>query len=170
MPSTYTLISSNVLASSAASVTFSAIPSTYTDFEILVSARNTDTGTTYLDLTINSDGATNYSGTRLEGNGATVGSNRYSSAVKINTFRISCSTDTANTFSGGSIYIPNYTTTAAKPISMISHEETNSTTAYINAQAALYRGSSAITSFTLTSAIGSFVANSSFYLYGISKS
>ena len=40
MPSTYTLISSNVLASSAASVTFSAIPSTYTDLVVRASIRS----------------------------------------------------------------------------------------------------------------------------------
>jgi len=42
MPSTYTLISSNVLGSSAASVTFSAIPSTYTDLVLRISARGLD--------------------------------------------------------------------------------------------------------------------------------
>ena len=39
---TYTLISSNVLASSAATVTFSSIPATYTDLVLRVSARNND--------------------------------------------------------------------------------------------------------------------------------
>jgi len=40
---TYTLISSNVLTSSAASVTFSSIPATYTDLVVRLSARATTT-------------------------------------------------------------------------------------------------------------------------------
>ena len=39
MATTYTLITSQTLASSAASVTFSSIPSTYTDLVLRVSAR-----------------------------------------------------------------------------------------------------------------------------------
>jgi hypothetical protein len=46
MANTYTLIESQVLGSSAASVTFSAIPATYTDLVLKFSSRNDDTGVT----------------------------------------------------------------------------------------------------------------------------
>ena len=58
---TYTLISSNVLGSSAASVTFSSIPATYTDLVLRVSAR-TDADDTSL-ITFNGT-TTGYSKTR----------------------------------------------------------------------------------------------------------
>ena len=46
---TYTLISSNVLSSSAASVTFSSIASTYTDLVLRVSARDDRAGSDWDD-------------------------------------------------------------------------------------------------------------------------
>ena len=61
---TYNLISSNVLTTAKASVTFSSIPATYTDLVLRVSARDSsDTPISTLTMTFNSDTATNYSET-----------------------------------------------------------------------------------------------------------
>jgi hypothetical protein len=96
MANTYTLIESQVLGSSAASVTFSAIPATYTDLVLRVSAR-TDADDTSL-ITFNGT-TTGYSITRLNGNGATATSNRSSSAVSIGARGMNNATGTtANTF------------------------------------------------------------------------
>ena len=82
MANTYTLISSNTLTSSAASVTFSSIPATYTDLVLRISARSDRVSTTdRLRLTFNSDTATNYSNITLVGDGAAASSQNASNAT-----------------------------------------------------------------------------------------
>ena len=75
---TYTLISSNVLTSSQASVTFSAIPATYTDLVLRISAQADGASNAFdnITLTFNGTGTTNHSSTRLTGNGSVEASNR----------------------------------------------------------------------------------------------
>jgi hypothetical protein len=172
MPSTYTLISSNVLSSSAASVTFSAIPSTYTDLVVRASSRSTDTGSSYFTIRFNEDTATNYSYTRIRANSNfTVDSGRATNATYISETYMPSSTTTANTFSNDEIYIPSYTSTQNKQISTSSNEENNlSTPWYVAATAGLWRNTAAITSITLGNLGVNFVSGSSFYLYGIKNS
>jgi hypothetical protein len=166
---TYTLISSNVLSSSAASVTFSAIPATYTDLVLRVSARADDTGL-LLQMTLNSATST-YSNTLLLGNGSTVSSTRNTGQAYLRAGYVNPSGSTASTFSSGEIYIPNYNSTIAKPMSSLGMTENNASTAYIANYANLWDTSSAITSITLdmTASGQNFVSGSSFYLYGISN-
>jgi hypothetical protein len=173
MPSTYTLISSNVLSSSAASVTFSAIPSTYTDLVLRCSMRNSDTGGSAIQIRFNGDTATNYSQTVLAGYGSSVGSSRDSSISQIDFFAPDTSSNTANTFSSAEIYIPNYLISQNKPLSLCSFTEDNSvsTNIFNYNTAGLWRNTAAITSVSLSnSGALNFVSGSSFYLYGISKS
>ena len=168
LPSTYTLISSNVLSSSAASVTFSAIPSTYTDLVVRASIRcSAGAAEDTLFVTVNGDTSSNYSRTRLQGNGSTASSARTTSATNINVGGVNAGTSTSDTFTNLELYIPNYTSTTSDPISIDSAAENNTTAATRLVNAALYRGSSAITSITFGD---NFVSGSSFYLYGISKS
>jgi hypothetical protein len=172
LPNTYTLISSNVLTTATASVTFSAIPATFTDLVVRFSVRG-DQATNISDFTLrfNSDSASNYSETRLLGyNGTNVLSDRLSSQTNIQNITVNGASSTASTFSNGEIYLPNYTSTANKPISVFDVVENNSATSnQLLADAVLYRNSTAISSATFT-ANGNFVSGSSFYLYGISKS
>ncbi len=173
MPSTFTLISSNVLSSSAASVTFSAIPSTYTDLVLRVSARTarTDPSDT-INFTINSIGGTSYSNTALIGNGASASSGRLSNANDVDySAAADAAQATANTFSSVEIYIPNYAGSTNKPFSAFTAYEDNSTTAVIRANASLLSNTAAVTSISMaTAGIGDFVSGSSFYLYGIKNS
>ena len=169
MPSTYSLISSNVLASSAASVTFSAIPSTYTDLVLRASTRNSSGGTCVIATTFNGQ-ASGYSVTRLRGTSSSASSGRTSSATSLY-FSLTDSTYTANTFSNWEMYLPNYLSTTSKPVSNFSVTENNSATAfYIDVNAGLSNITSAITSVTLTADGDTFVSGSSFYLYGIKNS
>ena len=164
---TYTLISSNVLTSSAASVTFSSIPATYTDLVLRISARGDDTGL-LLEMTLNSATST-YSNTLLLGNGATASSTRNTGQVYLRAGYVNPSGSTASTFSSGEIYIPNYISTTNKPMSSLGMTENNATTAYIANYANLWQTSSAITSISLQVTGQNFVSGSSFYLYGISN-
>ena len=166
--STYTLIQSQTLASSAASVTFSAIPSTFTDIVLKFAARSDDgLAFDYYPLVFNSDTTAIYSLTHLYQVGSTAYSGRQSALTNSIIYYGNGSTSTANTYSSSEIYIPNYTSTTSKPISSISVLET--TTNRQSAGANLYRNTSAISSLTLTCQ-GNFVTGSSFYLYGISSS
>jgi hypothetical protein len=77
MPITYEPISTQTLGSAASTITFSSIPSTYTDLRLVF------TGTTSIDgvevrVRLNSDGTGLYSNTQLTGNGTSATGNRYS--------------------------------------------------------------------------------------------
>jgi hypothetical protein len=155
-------------------VTFSAVPSTYTDLVLRISVRTDETATAFstILLTFNGSSASNYSRTFLRGNGVgTVSSQRTSNAANVNLAQASDAVDAAsNTFGNGEIYIPNYTVTANKPLSAFTVQEDNSTTAFIAATAGLRSVTDAITSLTLTASASNFVSGSSFYLYGIKNS
>jgi len=170
---TYTLISSNVLASSAASVTFSAIPATYTDLVLRLSLRTNNSGLNdSLSMIINSDTATNYSFRWLRGNGAAASSSSATSASAFssNAGGVNGDTSTANTFGSIELYIPSYTVSQNKPFSLMGVGENNATTAYMNPIAALWSNTSTITQLNFTPVSGtSFLSGSSFYLYGISN-
>lgn len=168
MATTYTLISSNTLSSSQASVSLNSIPNTYTDIVLKISARTDNAGTDFIQLTINSQTGT-YSNTLLLGNGSTASSTRNTGQSYLRAGYVNNANDTSNTFSYGEIYIPNYASTNDKPLSSIGYTENNATTAYISNYANLFQYSSAITSLTMV-ANGNFVSGSSFWLYGIKNS
>jgi len=171
MANTYVLISSQVLASSAASVTFSSIPATYTDLCLKVSTRGTIASYNGVcALTFNGDTATDYSSTYVRGLSTVAQSGNFSTYASTYWDYFSGSTTTANTFGSLEFYIPNYTSSAKKPLSGFSTAENNDATSWIiSPTASLWQLTSAITSITATPASGSFVQYSSFYLYGISN-
>ena len=173
MPNTYTLISSNVLSSSAASVTFSAIPSTYTDLVLRASTRGSRAAVIdNIVVKFNADSSTNYSTRLITGVGTSASSYGNSNDNSLSFNSSNGDTSTANSFGSFEIYVPNYLSTSAKPVSVISLSETNSATdAYMRVLANLYRGTSAISSIALTPEIGpNWLSGSSFYLYGIKNS
>ena len=172
MPSTYTLISSNVLASSAASVTFSAIPSTYTDLVIRASARDSDTsGGSAIFVRMNGLTTNIYSVTRLRGDGSSASSGSTTNATSLYFGFIDSSSKTANTFGSWEAYFPNYTVAQNHPASGFAAAENNTTSPVnMDINAGLMREASAITSLTLFSNGLGFVSGSSFYLYGIKNS
>jgi hypothetical protein len=172
MPSTYTLISSNVLGSNAASVTFSSIPGTYTDLVIKISARITTTDVDDLLMQFNS--LTTYSYQQIRGYNATnVAASRVTAASRIRVSEVNGATSTANTYTSTEIYVPNYATSVTHPTSSFGAvEENGATYNKINATAGLYSATSVpITSitFSLTGSFN-FLSTSSFYLYGIKNS
>ncbi len=172
MANTYTLISSNVLTSSAASVTFSSIPATFTDLVLRTSVRSNATGTfDILNIQVNSITG-NYSFTRLSGSGSAAASNNGTGfSAYYDRFTINGDTATSNTFGSSEFYIPNYSGSANKVASSFGVSETNATTSYMAVNAHLLSDTSAITSLVLTPNNGTnFVSGSSFYLYGIKNS
>jgi hypothetical protein len=172
MPSSRRLIESQVLGTSAATVTFSSIPSGYRDLVLRVSGR-TDRAAAFdsLVLTINGTGGTAYSRTALRGNGASAVSFNAASGASFLTdlMGITASTATASTFGSFEIYIPSYTVSQNKPFSFSgAGEDNNSTPVYLGATAGLWSNTAAITQLSCAPNSGTiFAAGSSFYLYGL---
>ena len=157
-------------AAGAASVTFNNIPQTgYTDLTIKFSARENSSGD-YVRLGIAFNGInTGFSGILLTGNGSSASiSSASNTTIAWGVDRYSA---TANTFSNGEIYIPNYKSSNPKSFSIDAVEENNATAALMSMSAGLwtYTGNPAITSITLLpDTRTTFAQYSDFSLYGIS--
>jgi len=170
MPVTYKKIASvTVGAGGQAAITFSSIPSTYTDLKIVASVRNSSTTagsfpTVFLKL---NGSTTTFTGRYVEGNGTTA-----SSATRTDSFLMSVNADssTASTFSNLEIYIPNYNGSTNKSFSVDGVSENNATLSYAQLTAGLWSTTSAITSAELYFSANNFMQYSTATLYGISKS
>ena len=173
MANTYQLIASNTLSSSAASVTFSAIPGTMTDLVVRYSARNVDTGSggNSIRVRFNTSTSSDYSMTLLRATASTASSVRYSADTYFYSYvTVNADGTTANTFSSGELYIPNYAGSTNKPASHFGVMENNSTTTwYMDASAFLRSNTAAVTDIEL-SCSSNFKSGSSFFLYGIKNS
>jgi hypothetical protein len=172
MANTFIKIASVTVGSGgASSVTFSSIPSTYTDLCLKVSLRsNASAVYDYIKLTFNNNTGSVYSLRNIRGNGATVVSQSLSTTF-IEVEMVNGNTATASTFSNTEIYVPNYAGSNNKSVSIDSVQETNATTAYAALTAALFSSSSAISSIELKPSSGSLWQQySTATLYGINKS
>jgi hypothetical protein len=179
MPDTFVKIATNTVGSGGiASVTFSSIPSTYTDLLIKISARSNSTagGGIYDEIKMDINGAnTGQTTRRLIGEGGgTPASDTLSNNAAIFGGAMSATNSTANTFGSGEFYIPNYTSSTLKSVSNDGVSENNATGQY-SAIAVLAAGinasTSAVTSLVFTLRNGTlFTQYSTFTLYGISKS
>jgi hypothetical protein len=170
MPNTMTLIEAKTLGSSTANVEFTSIPATYTDLLVKVSSRGDSGGT---DLAIQFNGSTSsvYTTQRLYGTGSSTASSVATSTILINNM-VAQSSYTASTFGNGEIYIPNYTSSNAKSVSINGVTENNATASFQTLSAGLWNPAvqAAITSIKLMIDGGAnFVQYSTFRLYGILK-
>ena len=159
MAATYTPIASITLGAAAASVTFSSIPSTYTDLVLIVSADVTSAGQNLL-LTFNSDTGSNYSRTFLYGNGSSAVSARSTSQANIALSEFGGS----NSGSYNIINIMNYANaTTNKTVLQRGGYASN----IVATTAGLWRNTAAITSLTCTAGSSTWITGSTFNLYGI---
>lgn len=174
MPSTYTLIKGETISSAAASYTFTAIPSTYTDLLLRYSMRLSDTnnGPTNVLVRLNGSSAANYSQTTVLGISTSPLSTRESNETRWLSYSVGGGS-TSNTFSNNEIYIPNYAGSTNKAASNFDVAENNSSTDFqwgVGAKAYLRSVTAAITSITFDGNGDNLVSGSSFYLYGIKNS
>jgi len=163
-------IADTTVESPVTSFTFSGIPSGYTDLKVVMSGRSSVTATygTGLYIEFNGSSASQYTIRALEGADSTVGSYTTGPTTFINAGAIVGPSQTANTFNNFEMYIPNYTSSNNKSASIDNVQENNSTTGWDNnLSAVLWANTAAITSIKFTPNGGSFVANSTFTLYGI---
>jgi len=174
MANTFTLISSVTLSSSAATISFTSIPATYTDLLIKLSSRSDRSGNTSADQYIQFNGNTSavYSMRRLMGNGSSTSGDSSSGATGAFVGDATAPSATASTFANTEIYIPNYTSSNAKSILISSVTENNATEAYQIFNASLWNTATqaAITSLLIgTVTSNNFVQYTTAYLYGISN-
>ena len=164
---TYEPIASQTLASAAASITFNSIPQTYTDLRLsLVFTQSIASGQAGLEF--NTDGATNYSWTRIGGNGTAAGSGRATSQSFIiinDDYNIGSST-TIPIFSSVDIF--SYTGSTYKTTLIQSASDYNGSGTVWDA-VGLWRSTAAITKIVLNGAGSSrqFNAGTTATLYGI---
>jgi len=151
----------------ASSIDFTGVPQNYTDLQIKLSARR-DATSTSVDITFNGS-SSGYSRIRLLGTGAAASSASASSQSTIQDPMSVESDWTSNTFGNVDIYIPNYSGSNNKSISIDSITENNATTAYAVLVAGLWANTSPITSIKIAPASGLFTQYSSATLYGIRK-
>ena len=166
MPNTYTLIASNTLSTTAATVTFSSIPATYTDLLVKTSTRGDSAAAAFTSIRLLPNGSSANGTTRwIRGNGSAASSDLDSTAIYSG--ESDTSTATASTFASIEWYIPNYASSNYKSFSIDSAQENNTTAAYLHLVAGLWSVATAISSIELDLSAGSFVQYSTFYLYGI---
>ena len=174
MPVTYKKIASVTLTSSQASIDFQNIPATYDDIIIKTSLRQTDGNpNAFPFITFNGTSSTNHSSRWILGTGSGSPSSGSASVIFWATSKLA---DTASTFGNHEIYIPNYTSSTNKSLSIDSVYENNGTDARQFLIAGLWSTTSVINRIVIqsgdnTASAGyNFVANSTAVLYGVKRS
>ncbi len=167
MAMTYEPIATQTLSSAAATITFSSIPSTYTDLVLITSLKSSATPTAYSPtLYINGDtDKTHYSYTAMYGDGSSGVSFEWTTSTSTQHGAMAIAVSATN-FNIGIINIQNYAnTTRYKPIITRSGDPANVTYATVGQRL----NTEAITSISLYGADGNkdFTAGSTFTLYGI---
>lgn len=158
---TYDPIASITLSAATTSVTFSAIPQTYTDLVLVMNGAGL-IATQNSQVQFNADTGTNYSYTALYGTGSAAGSARGSSATSAG----SCSISNAQ---GIIIYhFMNYANTTTNK-TFIGRGNQATTTSEVDIRVSLWRSTSAITSIKLgqSGSGGGFASGYTFNLFGI---
>lgn len=161
----YNLIGTTTVGSGgSSSIEFSSIPQTYTDLKVVMSLRSSSTGNQIL---ISLNGSTSsFTNRYFTGDGSNPATGTLARYSGVSTY----STETANVFSNGEIYLPNYTSSTNKAFGCDAVAENNATTTYMAMISGLWSNTAAITSLTLTCNAGSWVQYSSASLYGIKNS
>ena len=168
MATTYEAIATVTVGSGgAATIDIQNIPNTFTDLKLVLSARGTSTAL-YALIRFNNDSSSIYSLRYLYGEGS--GGTASGSAPNENTwerFLMVSSAYTADTFSNGELYIPNYTSSNNKSVYFDSVNERNDTAVQMFMVAGLFASTATISRITLTPNTGNFAQYSTATLYGI---
>ena len=163
MAITYSPIATATGTGSSDTVTFSSIPSTYTDLVLIVSATAASGASDYVPfLTFNNDTTTNYSTTTLRGDGSAASSVRDSNETGI-TLTSNYGIETAN-LSNLVISIMNYSNATTYKTVL---DRYNSPSRNVVAKVGLYRSTSAINRLDITLSGVNWSSTSTFTLYGI---
>ena len=162
MPSTYTPIATQTLGSSATSVTFSSIASTYTDLVVVMAVLPTGSLGYAPWFQFNSDTGSNYSFTYLTGDGSSATSGRQSNQTKGYVGYSIGLSGSSNTIA----HIQNYSNTTTNKTYIDRINETAGSFPGAGATVGLWRNTAAISTIKIGTD-GTFNTGSTFTLYGI---
>lgn len=165
-PATFELISTQILGSNAASVTFSAIPATYTHLQLRYVAQ-TVTNASVLRARFNSDAtAANYSRHYLIGDGTSASSSATASNGWLDIGPLEIGT---NLFTAGVVDILDYANTNKNKTVRAFAGRRGTANPQIQLSSGVWASTAAITSVTLSEAFFSqnLITGSRFSLYGI---
>jgi len=169
MASTYEPIATTTLGSSAADITFTGISQSYTDIVVIVFARSVVAAAEVAGFIRVGNGsidtASNYSKTRLLGNGSTASSARGSNLTALSWDAIPGSTSASGTFCATIIQIMNYSNTTTNKTILIRSNDTGN---YVVATVGLHRSTSAINQVRIYGDGGNLASGTIVTLYGIS--
>lgn len=168
---TYVQIGSTVTvgAGGATSIQFTSIPQTYTDLVVKASLRSNRSPANQDNPVIRFNSSTsNYTIRRVYGDGSATGA---ATNTKLYLGNCPASGATASTFGNIAVYIPNYTASNNKSVSVDGVQEDSIASAYSEFAAGLWSDSAAITSIKLEldDTSRAFVQYSTATLYGIKK-
>lgn len=152
----------------SATIAFNNIPQNYNDLVLKTSLRGTGS-LIYDTAKVTFNGSTlGYSGRYMQGSGSAANSAVPGISAYIEILEQGANT-TANTFSNGEMYIPNYSVSGInKSISSDVVAETNATTIYMRLSAAQWANTTTITSITLAPDVSSaWAQHSTATLYGV---
>jgi hypothetical protein len=153
--STYTPIATTTLGSSSSTVTFSSIPSTYTDLAIVFNGSNTAGLNKYIQF--NNDASALYSCTALSGDGSSASSSRFSqSYIDV----LGAGTNQSVIL----IQVQNYSNTTTFKTYL---SRPNTAAVGTEAIVGLYRSTSAINRIDFKVTANAYAAGCTFTLYGI---
>lgn len=157
-----TLIASTTVgAGGSSTIDFTAIPATYTDLTLILSARATSTTAT---ITVAFNGsATSFATRYVQGDGASGSTATGTTLVG----RSSISTDTTSTFGNFVMNIANYSGSQNKTFTIDVATENNASTAYVQSFTSSWANTAAITQVSLS--LANFAQYSTAYLYGTLK-
>ena len=154
------------------SVTFSNIPQTYAHLQIRWIARSSVTGGNAADVTMrfNGDTASNYAGHQINGDGATASASTLGGTPPVSYLYpsyITSNSATANSYGTAIVDILDYTSISKYKTMKSLNGHDNNGNGFILFRSGLWMSTSALSSIILEVGAYSFMANSSFALYGV---
>lgn len=172
MAITYLNLASTTLGSAQSSITLSSISQSYTDLLLKMSLRTDGGGAEVTgQLRFNGVSTANYGSLGVRGAGGSAsavtsvtGTN--ATGIQLNQ-GLNGSTATASTFANLEFYLPSYATSTRKVLGYTTSSENLSATTYTWIQGGAFTLAQAVSSITVVSNTGNFVAGSSVYIYGI---
>ena len=149
------------------SITFSAIPQTYTHLQIRFIARESGATTTdNFAMQLNGDSGSNYAYHILYGDGSSAAATAGTSATSMAQFRIAGASATSGVFGAAVIDIMDYAvTTKNKTIRTLGGADNNGS-GIVSFNSGLWMNTAAVNSLVLTAGSGNFAQYSNFSLYG----
>jgi len=168
MPTTYEPIATQTLGSAASSITFSSIPTTYTDLRLVLVARSSRVDTTDpIYVRVNSDSGSNYSMTYLFGDGSSASSSRSTSISLWQIGSMPAFLAASNLFNFCSMDFFSYAGSTNKTVLSEESRDMNGS-GIVDRRVLLWRSTSAINNIQFTSGSSSnFVTGTTATLYGI---